>query len=38
MKMQLTGTSISVKNKQHVLPIRGNWQLIPKGRFLLEHR
>lgn len=38
MKMQLTGTSISVRSKLHVLPIRGNWQLIPKGRFLLELR
>lgn len=38
MKMQLTDTSISVRNKQHVLLIRGNWQLIPKGSFLLEHR
>lgn len=38
MKMQLTDTSISVRNKQHVLLIRENWQLIPKGSFLLEHR
>lgn len=38
MKMQLTGTSISVRSKLHVLPIRGNWQLIPKGSFLLELR
>lgn len=38
MKMQLTDTSISVRSKLHVLLIRGNWQLIPKGNFLLEHR
>lgn len=38
MKMQPTDTSISVRNKQHVLLIRGNWQLIPKGNFLLELR
>jgi len=38
MKMQLTDTSISVRNKQHALLIKGSWQLIPKGSFLLEHR
>lgn len=38
MKMQLTDTSISVRSKQHGLRTKGNWQLIPKGSFLLEHR